>query len=121
MGDMREQPRWMAIGKKCDLVAGAGVGARAGDRQLALFWLPELDNALFAISNFCPFSGVHIIARGIVGDIGGEPVVASPLYKQHFSLVDGRCLDTPEVALETWPMRFDGDEVQVQLGATAKR
>ena len=29
------------------------------------------------------------MSRGLVGDRGGEPTVASPLLKQAFSLVDG--------------------------------
>ena len=32
-------------------------------------------------------------ARGIVGDIKGVAVVASPVYKQHFSLKSGHCLE----------------------------
>ena len=35
-------------------------------------------------------------SRGIVGDLQGEPVVASPIYKHHFSLITGRCLEDPE-------------------------
>ena len=54
------------------------------------------------------------MARGIVGDINGEPVVASPLYKEHFSLLTGKCLEQPALALEVWSVRLHGDEVQVQ-------
>ena len=114
---MSKQARWITIGKKSDLIPDSGVGARVGNRQIALFWIPELDNRVFAVSNYCPFCSVHIIARGIVGDIDGEPVVASPLYKQHFSLIDGRCIEEPEVVLDTWEVRLHGDEVQVLLKA----
>jgi nitrite reductase/ring-hydroxylating ferredoxin subunit len=31
--------------------------------------------------------------RGIIGDLQGERVIASPIYKQHFSLATGRCLE----------------------------
>ena len=110
---MSHDSPWITIGKKSDLIPGAGVGAMVGSRQVALFWIPELDGRVFAVSNYCPFSGVHIIARGIVGDIGGVPVVASPLYKQHFSLLDGHCLEEPDVMLDTWDVRLQGDEVQV--------
>ena len=43
---------------------------------------------------------------GIVGDVEGEPIVASPLHKQRFSLLDGRCLDDPDVALTTYVTRI---------------
>jgi len=36
-----------------------------------------------------------VLSRGIVGDVKGERVVASPLYKQHYSLTTGRCLEDP--------------------------
>lgn len=106
---------WVTVGRRSDLIPGSGVGALAGEQQIALFWLPELYDTLYAVSNYCPFSGVHLIARGIVGDIGGEPVVASPLYKQHFSLLDGRCLEDPEQSLQVLQVRFYRDEVQVEL------
>ena len=114
---MSQTKRWITVGKQSDLIPGSGVGAKVGSQQVALFWIPELENRVFAVSNYCPFCGVNIIARGILGDIGGEPVVASPLYKQHFSLLDGRCLEKPEVALQTWDVRLQGDEVQVRLRA----
>lgn len=114
---MSKETRWVTIGHKNDLIAGSGVGAKVGEEQIALFWIPEFDNRVFAVSNYCPFSGVHIVARGIVGDINGEPVVASPLYKQHFSLIDGRCFEQPEVALSTWEAQLNGDDIQVRLNA----
>lgn len=104
---------WTTVGRSQDLVPGAGIGALVGGVQVALFWLPEYDDALFAVSNYCPFSGVHIIARGIVGDIAGEPVVASPLYKQHFSLLDGHCIEQPDVSLHCYAVRLQGEDIQV--------
>ena len=44
---------------------------------------------MYAIGNYDPASDANVLARGIVGDIGGEIVVASPIYKQHFSLRHG--------------------------------
>ncbi len=32
----------------------------------------------------------------------GVPVVASPLYKQHFRLEDGQCLEDDSVTLRIW-------------------
>jgi nitrite reductase (NADH) small subunit len=37
------------------------------------------------------------------------------LYKQHFSLRDGRCLEDPQQALQVWPVRLRGE--QVELGS----
>lgn len=113
-----KQHEWTTVAQKSDLVSGAGVGALYNGKQVALFLVPDLDDELFALSNYCPFSGVHIIARGIVGDIQGEPVVATPLYKQHFSLRTGQCIEDQDVRLERFLVRLNGNEVQVaSLGA----
>ncbi|HAO74750.1 MAG TPA: nitrite reductase (NAD(P)H) small subunit, partial [Pseudomonas sp.] len=56
------------------------------------------------------------IGRGIVGSLKGELVIASPLYKQHFRLADGSCLEYPEQRLQVWPVRLIGDEVQIAAG-----
>jgi nitrite reductase (NADH) small subunit len=55
-----------------------------------------------------------VLSRGIVGDLRGELVVASPVYKQHFSLVSGRCLEDPAVRVAVFPVRLEGDMVCVE-------
>ncbi|MCX4092253.1 nitrite reductase small subunit NirD [Nocardia sp. alder85J] len=80
------------------LIPGRGVAVLLkGGRQAALFLLP--DGSLYAVGNIDPFGRAAVISRGIVGDRGGVPIVASPLLKQAFSLLDGRCLDDEAVAL----------------------
>ena len=60
-----------------------------------------------------PDAGASVLARGIVGDVGGEPVIASPIFKQHFALVDGRCLEDDGVAVATYPVRVVSGTVEV--------
>jgi nitrite reductase (NADH) small subunit len=69
-----------------------------------------------AIGNVDPFSGAAVLSRGIVGDRGGVPTVASPVYKQVFSLVDGRCLDDPAVRVEVYEVAVDGATVSLRVG-----
>lgn len=115
---MTQQNEWTHVGSRADLVPGAGIGARLGDRQVAIFCIPELDQPLYAVDNYCPISGVHIIARGIVGDIESEPVVATPLYKKHFSLLDGRCVEAPDgYRLNVYAVRLAGNGIQVSQGS----
>ena len=88
--------------------AGAARGLRGlGDRRRA-----GVDRVL-AIDHVDPFTDVPVLARGIVGDVDGEPVVASPLHKQRFSLLDGRCLDDPDIRLSTFVTRIEGGVVLV--------
>jgi NAD(P)H-dependent nitrite reductase small subunit len=68
-------------------------------RQVALLRVGE---EVFALENRDPFSGANVIARGLVGDLQGQLVVASPVYKQHFNLRSGRCLEDESVSLATW-------------------
>ncbi|MCM2129425.1 nitrite reductase (NAD(P)H) small subunit family protein [Larsenimonas rhizosphaerae] len=113
-----------------DLVAGSGVVAWYNGHQIALFHLParpgEADvtdphenatdrgEALYALDNHDPFSGANVIGRGIIGHVNGEAVVASPIYKQHFRLRDGVCLEDPEKRLTTWPVCLRGDDVLLE-------
>jgi len=75
-----------------------------------------------AVANLDPYSGAHVISRGIVGTRDDVPIVASPMYKQVFDLRTGVCLDAQgkePIALRTWPVSIvDGDVlVKVEGGA----
>ncbi|MBN6054273.1 nitrite reductase small subunit NirD [Nonomuraea sp. RK-328] len=102
----------------CDyhvLLPERGVCALVGGEQVAVF--RTFDGAVYAIGNLDPFSGAHVLSRGIVGTRGGEPTVASPLHKQVFSLVTGACLDEPGAAVPTYPARVVDGRVEVAARA----
>ncbi|HSP30970.1 MAG TPA: nitrite reductase (NAD(P)H) small subunit, partial [Halomonas sp.] len=40
--------------------------------------------------------------------------VASPIYKQHFRLEDGQCLEDENVQLRCWEIEFKGDDVWIE-------
>ncbi|MEU3275299.1 nitrite reductase small subunit NirD [Saccharomonospora sp. NPDC006951] len=82
-----------------------------GDIQVAVFRTG--DGEFYALSNLDPFSGAAVLSRGIVGDCDGEPVVASPVYKQRFGLRDGRCLDDPRVSVAAFAVEVTGGMVRV--------
>ena len=93
-------------------------GARGDDPddlhvQVALFRMH--DGTVHAIGNVDPFSGAAVLSRGIVGDRAGVPTVASPVYKQAFSLLTGRCLDDPDVAVPVYPVRVSEGWLQIGL------
>lgn len=108
---------WQLLCTKADLVAFSGVAAWLNTpevpSQVALFYLPGYGNELYALDHYDPFSHAYVIARGIVGDVKGSPVVASPIYKQHFRLEDGQCLEDDSVKLRTWRVGFRGNEVWI--------
>ena len=100
----------MKICRLDDIVPGTGVCALVGGEQVAVF---RIDQEVYAIGNRDPFSGVNVLSRGIVGDLNGELVVASPLYKQHFSLLTGRCIEDPSVSVPVYRARVEGADIQI--------
>ncbi|MCD2194381.1 nitrite reductase small subunit NirD [Actinomycetospora endophytica] len=88
-----------------------GVGALVGGEPVAVF--RTHDDALYALHNVDPFSGASVLSRGIVGDLAGTPVVASPLFKQHFALDTGTAVEDPTVTVATYPVRVVDGTVEV--------
>lgn len=100
-----------------DLIPNSGVCALLNenmkssiDEQVAIFYLPNTQEKVFAISNWDPMGEANVLSRGIVCHIDEELVVASPLYKQHFSLKTGQCLEE-EITIKIYPVSLDGDSV----------
>ena len=98
------------------LVPDMGVRVLLGDTQAAVFRLSGRDD-VFAIDALDPFSRAPVLSRGIVGDLKGQLVVASPIYKQHFNLETGQCLEDGTVAVRTFDARVIGGHVQVRHAA----
>jgi nitrite reductase (NADH) small subunit len=74
-----------------DLSPERGTAALVDGIQVALF--RTHDDQVYAVQQLDPYSGAHVISRGIVGSRGDAPTVASPMYKQVFDLRTGTCLD----------------------------
>lgn len=96
------EEQWERVCSAADVAPFIGVRALIGRRQIAIF---RVGRALYAIDAVDPFSRAAVLARGLVGDLQGQVVVASPVYKHHFSLSTGRCLENAAVCLATYPIR----------------
>ena len=79
--------RWHDVCALEELIEGGGVAALAGERQVALFLV---HGRVYALDNFDPASRANVLSRGLTGNLQGERVVASPIYKNHYSLASGR-------------------------------
>lgn len=104
--------QWQDVCTLDSILPNTGICALIGDQQIAIFRVGETDE-VHAIDNFDPIGHANVLSRGIVGDIQGELVVASPLYKQHFSLRSGQCLEEKEVKVKTYTTRVHQGVVQV--------
>ena len=103
---------WVAVCRLDDIVPNTGVCALVGGRQVAVFRLD--DDSVYALSNHDPCSRANVLSRGIVGDVKGEVVVASPVYKQHFSLASGRCLEDPQVRVAVFSARLENGTIWIE-------
>lgn len=103
---------WIDVCQADDILPETGVTALVMGRQVAIF---RARADYYAISDYDPFSGAYVLSRGIIGDRGGVVKVASPIYKQSFSLATGEYLDDPAVKLPTYPVRVVDGAVQISI------
>ncbi len=109
-------PDWFGVCAEQDLVDSTGICVLLGDLQIAVFRVEGKDGAeLHAIGNWDPVGQANVLSRGIVGSVGEDVVVASPLYKQRYSLRSGQCLDDPAVSVPVYPASLSHGRVLVQL------
>ncbi len=104
---------WNAICDVDDILPDTGVAARIQGRHVAVFRLGLSD--FFAIDNVDPKSGASVLSRGLVGNLGEHLVVASPIYKNHFNLRTGTCIEAPEHSVSPHRVRVENGKVLVAL------
>ena len=100
-----------------DVVPNAGVAALVDGEQVAVFRVGNGrldDDIVHAVGNRDPFSGANVLSRGIVGDLKGELVVASPVYKQHFDLRTGRCIEDAAARIPVYAARVEEGRIVVE-------
>ena len=110
------ESRWLDVTALDELDPDTGACALVDGMQIALIRVGDGDT-VYAIANKDPFSDAYVLSRGIVGDAGGVPKIASPMFKQSFDLRTGVCLDDASVQLPTWPVRVRGGRVEILLQA----
>lgn len=111
--NVADKTDWEPVCRLDDLLTGSGAAALVNGQPLAIFRVKG--ERLFALGNVDPFSDASVLSRGIVGDIDGELVVASPLYKQHFRLVDGVCVEDTGISVPSYAVELVDDFVMVQV------
>ncbi len=107
---------WIDVCALAELQPDSGVCALVAEQQVALFYFTQLQR-VFAVANFDPIGQANVLSRGMVGDVHGEPMVASPLYKQHYSLQSGVCLENDAIRIPTYAVRIAADRVLVNMGS----
>lgn len=103
---------WVDVCGSQELLPELGARALVNGEQVAIY---RVRGNLYAIDAIDPFSKAAVLSRGIVGDLKGQLVVASPIYKQHFNLQTGACLEDEAVSVKTYPVREIGGRIQIGI------
>ncbi len=106
------ESEFVAVCQYEDLQENLGQCALINGKQVAFFRVSGSEK-IFAIANYDPFSDANVLSRGVVGDLQGRLVVASPIYKQHFDLESGQCLEDETVVLDTYATRVVAGVVEI--------
>jgi len=102
---------WNFICTLDDIIPYSGVAALIDGKQIAVF---RVGDDVYALDNFDPESGANVLSRGLIGDLKGELVVASPIYKHHYVLTTGQCLEAPESSIKAYPAKIEDSRIWVQ-------
>ena len=100
---------WVNIGSVSDFPEGEHVCTNAQDRSVVVI---HLEGQLFVIANVCPHAGFPLGE----GQRSGV-VLTCPYHGYAYNVKTGRHIDWPydELPVKTYPVRVDGDILQVDL------
>ena len=111
---MPAENKWIDVCSTDDLQPDSGICALVGNKQVAIFYMPK-EQAVYAVNNYDPFGKANVLSRGLIGDINNIPMVSSPLYKQHFNLLTGECLEDESVCIEAYSVCIENGRVEVSI------
>ncbi|CAM2151878.1 nitrite reductase subunit NirD [Pararobbsia alpina] len=104
---------WTPVCALDDIVPNTGVCALVDDVHVAIFRIEQGDAGVFAIENYDPASHASVLSRGLIGSLGERLVVASPIYKHHFDLRTGECLEAPDKSVNAFATRVEDGQIWI--------
>lgn len=102
---------WTPVCELDRLPVERGVTALVRGQAIAVFL--TADGHVYAIGNHDLSSRASTLGRGIVGNRGDVPIVASPGSRQAFDLRTGQCLDDPTMRVQSYAVRVVDGVVHV--------
>jgi len=115
MNTREQSAKWISVCGLEDIVPNTGVCALLEGEQVAVFHVNDGCARVFAIGNYDPNSDAAVLSRGLIGSLGGRIVVASPIYKHHFDLLTGECIEAPEHSVSAFATRVEQGRVWVSV------
>ena len=98
---------FITVAKVGAVPEGQGRPFTVDGRVVAIF---QENGEYFAINDLCPHMGASLC-----GGHFEDGAVSCPWHAWRFSVKDGTWLDNPKVKTDSYPVRIDGDNIQVQL------
>ena len=98
-------PNFIRVARASDLEEGKSLIVRVNGTKIALF---RCEGQVYAIKNQCPHMGGELGEGLLTGD-----VVRCPEHGWRFSVKTGRAPDTEVVAVRTYEVQIDGDDILV--------
>src|SRR5207302_5233607 len=108
-GSMSE---FQTVCKVGDVAEGEGRTVEVNGKLIAVF---RDQGRYFAVDDVCPHMGASL-AGGYVED----GTVTCPWHAWRFRLTDGAWADYPRIKIGCYPVRIEGDEVQIEVPAAAE-
>ncbi|HXG09458.1 MAG TPA: nitrite reductase small subunit NirD [Gemmataceae bacterium] len=96
-----------------ELAEGQSKTVAVGDKLIAVF---RHEGRYYAIDDVCPHMGASL-SDGYVE----QGIVTCPWHAWRFRLADGAWADNPRLKISCYPVRLEGDKVQVQVDAASSR
>jgi nitrite reductase (NADH) small subunit len=96
-----------------ELAEGESRAVEVAGRLVAVF---RQQGQYYAIDDVCPHMGASLSAGYVE-----KGIVTCPWHAWRFRLADGAWADNPRIKIGCYPVRVEGDEVQVQAGIALPR
>jgi nitrite reductase (NADH) small subunit/3-phenylpropionate/trans-cinnamate dioxygenase ferredoxin subunit len=90
-----------------DIAEGEGKTVVVGQKLIALFLA---DGQYQAINDVCPHMGASLS-----GGYVENGIVTCPWHAWRFRLNDGAWADNPRIKIGCYPVRVEGDQIQIQV------
>lgn len=104
---------WVQVCNFNDISPDTGICALVNGEQVAVFRQSETDR-LFAVGNFDPAGRANVLSRGLLAQLGDKVTVASPLYKHHFCLQTGNCLEDDSLSVPVYEVHHKDGKIEVR-------
>jgi nitrite reductase (NADH) small subunit/3-phenylpropionate/trans-cinnamate dioxygenase ferredoxin subunit len=102
---------FQTVCRVADLAPGEARAIEVGNKLIAVFCV---DGSYFALDDVCPHMGAPL-SDGFVEN----GIVTCPWHAWRFRLADGAWADNPRLKIGCYPVRVEGDVIQVGVDRPA--